>query len=241
MNKMDMKSKTAEAVRQAISGAELAQSADVMQQIPELMECVELDREDLRSRVQAELNRKSGNPVNSLLALVGLRLVSTRKAAEEIDIVPDGSQGQCALKVDLKKFTAVLASMARKLALLETSAREEKTKAREESSRIFWELDQRNQENEQLAADLRGQRAAVVERCQYILSLLGPEDSSAIARQMTEMLEEIGVTAWWEEGDAPYSGMFTQLRCDDPESRRIKPCMTDSSGVLVKGLRFCQK
>ena len=79
MNKLNMKQKAIEVAREAGRQTGLTQSADIMNHVPVLIESVEIDSEYIRQRVETELNRKTGNPINALLRLMGLRIVSTRR------------------------------------------------------------------------------------------------------------------------------------------------------------------
>lgn len=252
MNKLSIKQKATEIAREAARQKGISQTTEVMGYIPEVIEAVEIDSEYIRRRVEDELNKKTGNPINALLRLMGLRIVSTRKAAEELGLEEeqtftvgfDGEDGQMEsmLKLNEKKLAASSGKIAAALSGIETSFREERRTSKEHCSVIFTELDKKTQECAQLSADLLGQKNAVMERTQYMLSLLGKDADSPVAEQLTEMLEDLGVTVYWQ-ADAAFSGtaMFTELKCDNPDSRRMKPCLADKDAVLMKGIRFVSK
>lgn len=252
MNKLSMKQKVTEIARDSARQCGLTQTADIMGFVPELMESVEVDLEYVRKTVEQELNKKTGNPVNVLLGLLNLRIVNTRKVTEELGleeqsfVISVDEKDSCAesmLKVNQQKLAAAANKAAAGLAAVEASFREEREKSRNESSRLFSELDKKNQECEQLNADLQGQKAAVMEHAQYMLSLLGREADSPVGAQLLEMLEDIGVYVHWKVGEAPFTeaAMFTDVRCDEPAGRRMKPCLASKEAVLVKGIRFVAK
>lgn len=253
MNKLRMKQKATDIVREAARKKGISQTGGVMGCVPELMEAVEIDSEYIRNRVETELNKKTGNPVNALLRLLGLRIVNTRKATEELGLEdahsftigfqdPD-DPAESMLKLNEQKFTASSERIAAELSAAESSFLEERRKSKEQGSVIFGELDKKNQECAQLKADLMGQKAAVMERTQYMLSVLGRDSGSPILEQLTEMLEDIGVSVHWEAGGTPFSdsAMFTELKCENPGSRRMKPCLASEDAVLMKGIRFVSR
>ena len=85
MNKMEMHAQAAEAAREAIRQSGITQTTGAVNRIPDLLEAVEFDSDYMRQRVEEILNRKTGNPVNALLRLMGLRIISTRKMAETLE------------------------------------------------------------------------------------------------------------------------------------------------------------
>lgn len=253
MNKLNMKQKAIEVAREAGRQTGLTQSADIMNHVPVLIESVEIDSEYIRQRVETELNRKTSNPINALLRLMGLRIVSTRRATEELGLEEEPSytigfdarngHTESMLKLNEEKLVAASSQMAASLFAVEDSCREEHRKLKEQGTAAFGALDQKNQECAQLSADLLGQKNAVMEHAQYMLSLLGRDVDSPIAEQLTEMLEDIGVRVYWDSEGAPFSkgAMFTELKCENPAARRMKPCLADEETVLMKGLCFIAK
>ena len=147
------------------------------------------------------------------------------------------------MKINQEKLSASSDKIADALSSVEANFRDERRKSKEQSSAVFGELDKKTQECAQLNADLLGQKTAVMEHVQYMLSLLGEDTDSPLAEQLTEMLEDIGVYVYWEAEDAPFSDstMFTELKCENPGSRHMKPCLASEDTVLMKGIRFIAK
>lgn len=253
MNKMQMKQKTVEIVRDAARQNEISQTAGIMNYLPEVIGAVEIDLDYIRRKVEAELNKKTGNPLNTLLGLMGLRIVNTRRAAEELGLEEDGSftidfhekgnNSESMLKINERKLAAASKKIAVALSVVEADIRDERKKNKEQSGVIFEELDRKTQECGQLSTDLAGQRTAVMERTQYMLSLLGRDSDSPIIGQLVEMLDDIGVDVYWEADGAQFSdnAMFTELKCENPETRHMKPCLANKDSILIKGIRFIPK
>ena len=253
MNKLSMKQKATEIAREATRKKGISQTTEIMSHVPELIEAVEIDSEYIRNKVETELNKKTGNPVNALLRLMGLRIVSTRKATEELGLEEEQSftigfdeadgHMESMLKINQEKLSASSDKIADALSSVEANFRDERRKSKEQGSAVFVELDKKTQECAQLNADLLGQKTAVMEHAQYMLSLLGEDTDSPLAEQLTEMLEDIGVYVYWKAEDAPFSDStkFTELKCDNPGSRRMKPCLASEDAVLMKGIRFVSK
>lgn len=250
MNKLDMKNKATQIAREASRSAGLSQTAQAMGYLPDVIEAAQIDAEYLIRRVEAELNRKTGNPINALLRLMGLRIVRTHNAAQTLGLDEEETYtivydeeagcGESLLKINEKKLAQAADKIARSLLDVEEANRRDRQQDKANTGAVFTELDRTSQECAQLRSDLQGQKTAVLERVQYMLSLLGSQDDSPIRSQLTELLEDLDVTVYWEAEGAPFSdsAMFAELKCSNPESRRMKPCLGDDTGVLLKGLRF---
>lgn len=253
MNKLSMKQKATEITREASRQNGLSQTIDILGHLPELIESVEIDSEYLRKRVENELNRKTGNPLNALLGLMGLRIVNTHEAARELCQEEDQSftigfheADNCMdsmLRINPRKLSASSAKIASALSAIESNFRSERQKSKNESIIVFGELDKKTQECAQLNADLQSQRSTIMDHSQYMLSMLGKDSDSPVAEQLEEMLEDLGVYVHWTTDGSAFSdsAMFSELKCDHPENRRMKPCLTSSDAVLMKGIRFVAK
>lgn len=244
MSQMKIKHKAEQVVREAARNRKISETADVLYAVPELMDAVEIDTERLQEKAWEELNRKTVNPINALLRLMNLRIINTRKTAEVL-LLEDGEEVRTdsMLRLNTSKLDQAAKKLTGTLEDIEKRQREERRQSREQSSTVFTELDRKTRECAQLQADMKGQQEAVMDHAQYMLSLMGKEDDSPVARQLVEMLEDIGIAVWWEAADVPFteSAMFTEIVCDDPENRRGKPCLTNEAGVALKGVRFVRK
>lgn len=253
MREDQLKAQTAEVVRQAIRQEGIVQTASALDYIPELIGAVEFDLEHFQSIVIAELNKKTGNPVNAILGLLGLRIISTKDPLRTLGLEDDDakivSDGDCSsagnirgmMKLNQDKLEAAMSKMASALAGVEKQAEERRQAVRSESSQLYMQLEKTQQAYEQLTIDHNSQRSAVLERVQYMLGLCGPEDcDTPMTRQLTELLDDLDVQVYWANQEAPFpeSAMFTTLRCEDTTKRKAKPCLANSQGVLLKGVKF---
>ena len=248
-----LKAQTAEIVRQTIRQEGIVQTASALDYIPELIGAVEFDLEHFQNIVIAELNKKTGNPVNAILGLLGLRIISTKDPLRTLGLEDDDaeivSDGDCSsagniramMKINQDKFEAATSKMTCALAEVEKQTEERRQAVRSESSQLYMQLEKAQQSYEQLTIDHNSQRNAVLERVQYMLGLCGPEAcDTPMAQQLTELLDDLDVQAYWSNQDAPFSesAMFTTLRCEDTTKRRAKPCLANGQEVLLKGVKF---
>lgn len=252
MNKLEMRRQTAEIIRKAVRQGEITQTASALSHIPDLLGAVEIDSEYMRKRIESELNKKTGNPINALLGLLGMRIVKTKNATESLGLeeediftvrIDKNVRGvESMLKINRQSLIRTSEKMVQELSDVEKTVREDRKKSREDSSRVFTELDKKALECSQLSADLAGQRNAVMEHAQYMLSLMGEQAAaeSEIGQQIKEMLEDIGVFVYWTADGAPFSdsSMFSELKCDSLERHHMKPCLASGDAVLIKGIRF---
>ena len=100
------------------------------------------------------------------------------------------------------------------------------------------EISRLRQALELLQAQTDRQRTMIAEQIRYILSQPGPQEPQP--RLLTELMDDMELTVCWDsEGQSiSETGMFSTLRCKNPEGKRIKPCSLAGDRVQVKGLRF---
>ncbi len=248
-----LKTQTAEIVRQAVRQEGIVQTASALEYIPELIGSVEFDLEHFQNIVIAELNKKTGNPVNAILGLLGLRIISTKDPLKTLGLEDDDAEivadGNCCstrnihamVKLNQDKFEATASKITCALAEVEKQSEERRKAGRSESSQLYMQLEKVQQSYAQLTIDHNSQRNAVLERVQYMLGLCGPEAcDTPMAHQLTELLDDLDVQVYWANQEAPFpeSVMFTTLKCEDTTKRRAKPCLTNGQEVLLKGVKF---
>lgn len=253
MREDKLKAQSAEIVRQAIRQEGIVQTAGVLDCIPELIGAVEFDLEHFQNIVVAELNKKTGNPVNAILGLLGLRIISTKDPLRTLGLEDDNaeivSDGECRsagnvramIRINQDKFEAAASKMTCAFAEVEKQAEDRRQAARSENSQLHVQLEKAQHAYEQLTIDHNSQRNAVLERVQYMLSLCGPEScDTPMTQQLTELLDDLDVQVYWANQEAPFSesAMFTILKCEDTTRRRAKPCLANDQEVLLKGVKF---
>ncbi|MBR5110040.1 MAG: hypothetical protein IK099_07580 [Clostridia bacterium] len=208
---------------------------------------VTVDRDYLAQRIAQILDGNHANPINALLGIFGLKIVSKNGAMQELDslmnenLVVEADTGTQVsfLRLNEAAIRTAADQMAQNLRKIEDQWREETAARQEEANKLRIELDQSRQETEAQRSALTRQRQAAAEQIQYILSILGPEKNKT-SDMLGELLEDLNLTARWNADGTSLleSAMFSVLKCSGPESRKMKPCILSEDGVMVKGLRF---
>lgn len=251
MKKQEIRQKAAEVVRDAVRDSNLVRTAELLNQVPEMLECIELDRGHILQCVNAELRRRSSNPFNALLGVFGLRIVSTtstmRHVADRLDMaepqrvqVMSGEADEALVRLNAERLQQSLNGMIASLAKLEKEQNQRDAEGRDRDSLLHSELDKSTREAEQLRVDLTGQRKMVADRLQYMLSLCADDPESPVAQQVAELLEDMDIQVYREGQEAPFAedAMFTVLTVGPGERRRGKPCLVYGGQILCKGLKF---
>jgi len=256
MNEDTLKQQAAEIVRRAIREEGALQAAELSDALPLLADYVSFDLEELQGRIRTELQKRTANPINILLGVVGLRIINTNRPLpsleddslapweEELVIDRTGDGGEslrAMLCLDEAGFEAAVREQVRAAVQAEEQAAAERAAHREAAARLHTQLEKAEGDFAQLRADYAAQRQAVMERTQHMFSLCGQEpDDPRMAQQLEELLEDLDVRIYWPDSEAPFpkQAMFTTLKCADPSRRRTKPCLADDSGILLKGVCF---
>lgn len=250
MKKQEIRQKAAEVVRDAVRESNLVRTAGLLDQLPGILECIELDRGHILQCVNAEL-RQTRNPINAILGLFGLRIVNTdstmRKMAHRLEGGDDpqvqltpGDTDEALVRLNSDKFRQDLQGFIDALARLEQDQDQRDVEGKDRNSLLHSELDRRSREAEQLRVDLTGQRQMVADRLQYMLSISADDPDSPLARQAAELLEDMDIQVYREgqEGPFPQEAMFTVLAIGAGEKRKGKPCLVYNGQILCKGLKF---
>lgn len=242
MKKQTIKETAAEIVKDVVRRGEVRQTAGVLELLPSVVESVVVDREYIRQCISRGPSKN--NPINALLGLIGLRLVSTDSP---VWMVEKGSSGPVDaslmndfLKIDSDRLSPAATEISGVLAAAESDNRKELQSGQEHASRVHGELDRINQKYNQLSVDFENQRKAVAERTQYILSQCGDGAESTLAEQVSELLDDLEIQVYWSAEGAPLSAgaMFSTMKCAPGTKRHDKPCLLCGDTVLAKGLKF---
>jgi len=251
MNRQEIQQKTENLIRQTARESGLPDGDAIAEDIAGVMSSIRVDREELSHRMQQVLEGNPANPINALLGLLGLRVMSRKRASQELESLI-GSREADETKVEAVEgsvfpFLRVDEEVVRKWAdklmgeiRAERETRKGETrKIREELSACRGDLERKDREIAQLKTDLESQRRAVAEQAQTLLSLPAPE-RARMTETLTEILDDLGLTVAWQEGETGplESAMFTTLKCADPEKRAPKPCILSGDMVYLRGLRF---
>ncbi len=251
MNHLEIKQHTSELVRDMVRKEGLVHTADVMNLIPLLMSCVRIDTAGVRQKIEAELNKKTANPINALLGLLGLRIVNTKHVmrsaglgdtAEPVTLgCVNGTVLESMLMLEETQFRTDGVKIVQRLKDYENQQTSDRLADREHNGRLHRKLDEKTEECERLQADLQGQTQMVAAQCQYVLSLIGQENmEQPVAKQLLEMLSAMGIRVYWTAEEAPFPdhAMFKALPSRSPDQERRMPCMAEENRVLELGVRF---
>ena len=241
-----LKQTTEEIMRQSLRDKDIILHSGVAEEVSEIMEGVTLDRAGLQSGLTQILQGTKGNPLNAILNLIGFKLVSTSIARRELDELledamvetEDASKLLSFIRLDEGTIREAADRLARTLGALEKDWAREQQEQREQIFQLQAELDNARQQMEAEKAQEERRRVMVAEQVQYMLSVHGRDGE--LTCLLTELLEDLECAVCWEAGeDTPSeAAMFSTLKCDAPESRKMKPCVLSGDKVLVKGLKF---
>ena len=233
-------------VRQSMREKGVTQRFDMAEGIAKLLEGVTVDRKNLQSCIDQILQGNNNNPLNALLNLFGFNLVSRNGAQKELDqmlsdatIEAKGSDSLPSFfQLDEKATRDAADQISQFLSGLQTQWTEEQQTLINRMNLMQAEIDSMRQQQEQTQAQAERQRVLIAEQVQYMLSVQGKD--GGMTAHLTELLEDLELTVCWDAGDGafPEAAMFSTLKCESPASRKMKPCITTDSKVLVKGLKF---
>jgi len=232
-----------EKVRDLILEKDLQYTATTLNQIADVVECVEIDQEKFKNKIIEELRKKSNNPFNALLQLFGLRMVNINNPEKSFGCVSyekyDGASAftfKDLLKIN-DRFERIYENIADSLFVVEKSL-EARNGDLEKALKM---LDKKSSEFNSLKAEYEYQRQEILQSAQYILSVLGENsDNEIYLEQIVGMLDDIGVTVYWSSEDANLSenAMFEHYKVKSTEGKKMKPCFVADGKVILKGLKF---
>lgn len=232
-----------EKAKDLVDEKDLNYTATTLNQIADVVECVEIDQEKLKNKIIEELRKKSNNPFNALLQLLGLRMVNINNPEKSFGCVSyDKYDGASAFTFkDLLKlndrFDRTYENIADSLVVVEKSL-EARNGDLEKALKM---LDKKSSEFNNLKVEYEHQRQEILERAQYILSVAGENtEDDSLVEQVVEMLADIGVTVFWSVEGADFSErvMFDCYKVRSTEDKKVKPCFVADGKVVLKGLKF---
>lgn len=236
MGQQNLKDTAMEIVREAIRKGDVLESGEILQTVPELVGCVKVSQVRLGKMLERSL--EDGNPLNSLLGLLGFRLVNTRKLNGGSTLEATGQSLDRVLTIDRPRLEAAVEKLAGLLTDQEKRQGEENGALRQKYNGISRDLDAARRETERLTQEQDAAKRAVADRVQYLLSLTGPQNTaSPMAEQLMELLSDVELEAVWPEEKADAS-LFTVIKAEDPENHKVKPCIRSGGQVVAKGVCF---
>lgn len=251
MIETSIKQCTQNVVQEVVREKQVVAMTDILYLLPELLECVEVDREYLRNRVANVLNKKTANPINSLLSLLDLRIVNIHKTIDgcigtddyvEVDAELNGCRNQHILTIAPKRVQAIIEQIAELLVSAEAEQNDRISVYSGHSSQLVGRLNAIEKQYAQLQLEHDVMRKDILATAQSMLSAAVQENSS-MAKYATELLEDLGAQAYWsaENSDYSESAMFNKYFYDNPDAMPSKPCIVGKDGILIKGVKYVVK
>lgn len=246
MKKEEMQRKVKEMIDDSLREGKLTKSADILTQLPDLLESVDIDIRYILKCYENELKKKTGNPINAFLGLMGIRIVNTNNTVRELgnDLIEgdaDSDISRSFLKINEAKLKTALDHLTGALATVESAEAADYNERVNSQNEAIRELDRVSAELHQLNVEYDSTIDAMAQRVQYMLSLSG-EDTAAdpMAQQAMELLNDLDMTVYWKADDAPFSEsqLFSVYKSSDPGARKKKPAVVKGDKVVAKGVIF---
>lgn len=238
MSQQNVWDAAAEIVRGTLREKGMAGNTEALRVIPDAVGSVKVDEAGLQKVLEQIL--ESHNPLNALLGVLGFRLVNTRRLGGQsgVGLEASGQGLERLLAVDEHQLRAAVEKMAEALAAGESASGDEIRALQAKHNQLCQDLESTRQERAQISREYDAARQAVADRVQYILSLSGPADRDGlVAEQLAELLSDLEMEAVWPEGSAD-PALFSQIKMEDPERHKGKPCIRSGGQVLAKGICF---
>lgn len=249
MTKQELRQQVTDVVRSTLRKDDCySESGNALLGLGEVVDSISVDRKRVLAHVRQALN-EGRNPLNSLLKLVGLRIVSPERAVRELGstigegpgagmIVEEiGASGNIdsLLRMDREKAAAALERMARDLH--EKSAAGSRTidSIREQMDKSHSELERTGAELRQLRADHQEILRQVAVWAQRVLV---PDGGDETTGKVMSLLEDMDISVYWTAEGSGFSpsAMFTTLRRSPSYQGRNQPCLVKDGQVLLKGI-----
>lgn len=240
MKKQDIRTKTQDLVRDEMRSGKVARYADILGILPDVVAAIDVDKEVIANSIkQAIWDSSDSNPLNAILKILGLRLVSNRGL--ERDSQEQANTLDEALQMDKEKLSNAIRQMTNKLAEYETVSNQLDADNKKLICELNSQLNSETEKSRRASASYQGLRENIALRLQYMLLLIGQSPSeNPVYQQVFELMEDMQLTAFWSAEDNEYSEveMFSVMKTDDISNHKTKPCLMHRGEVVVKGVLF---
>lgn len=252
MTKQELKKQVADVVRGTLrKEAYYCESGDALLGIGDVIDCISIDRERIRNHIRQALS-EGHNPLNAILGLIGLRIVSPERAAQKlvstigeescaevIEMDAEGNEAAANIDsffcVDKEKAAVAVERMALHLyqkaegnSRIIDSMKEQMEKSHSEMERIRGAFNQ-------VHTDYRENLHQVAVWAQRILI---QDSDDPMTEKVMSLLGDMDISVYWDVGDLGFSAsaMFTTLRTSHDCRGRNQPCLVKDGRILLKGL-----
>lgn len=249
MTKQQLKQQVTDVVRGTLrKDGCYSESGDALLGLGEVVDSISVDRKRILNHVRQALN-EGRNPLNAVLGLIGLRIVSPERAVRELGssigyesraemIVEEAGAAasiDSLLRMDKEKATAAVERMA--LELREKSAAGTRIidSIRDQMEVSQGELQRVNTDFQQLRADHQETLHQVAVWAQRLLT---PDGGDPMTEKVTSLLDDMDISVYWDAENCGFSpsAMFTTLRRSPSYQGRNQPCLVKDGQILLKGI-----
>lgn len=238
MKKNEFKTTITEVVSKKTYNDEIIQTRKVLDCIPRMFDAIDVDRDAYKNKVE-DLISRSGNSLNSILKIFGIRMISGKKLEweydKEIEPIID------IIKLDVNLFTYELEALIKLLSKLEKTY----TKEIEERQKSLKELLRLNEKLKDEITQIKKRETIkenqLLQSLQDIITLEYSKngENSEVYEELVRMLKDLSVDIYWPHENNPSTSDFQVLNISR-ERRNMcsKPCFKRGDEVLLQGLVF---
>lgn len=248
MTKQELKQQLTDVVRGTLrKEGYYSESGDALLGLGEVVDSISVDRKRILNHVRQALS-EGRNPLNAILGLVGLRIVSPERTVREIGstigeetraemIVEETGAAtsiDSLLRMDKEKATVAVERMALDLHEKSVTGSQTIDSIRDQMDKSHSEMERTSAELQQLRADHQETLRQVAVWAQRILV---PDSSDQMAEKVMSLLGDMDISVYWDAGDSGFSpsAMFTTLRRSPSYRGCNQPCLVKDGQVLLKG------
>lgn len=249
MDNYKLKQKVSETVREEIRKGRLVKSNDVLSILPELIDSIYIDKNQLKEGAENCLG--SNNPFNAVLKLFGLQVIKKEKMLEGL-INPEDEYADASIEINddeanlyLKKWLVcnseqlenAVEKIADKLYEIESQASSEFNEKKNRANDLYDQLEKKTNDYDQLKRNFDTQEKNIAEGIQYMLVQDSESDTN---KQLVDLLRDVmEIEVHWDSENSELSDatMFTIYKTDEV-AKTSKPCLVRNGKVFIKGVRF---
>jgi cell division protein FtsB len=201
-----------------------------------MFEAIDVDKESFKNKIDCLID-KSGNTLNAILHLFGLKMINGKKleweCEKDIDLFDD------IIKLDVNKFTLELENMIKILSEFERTIYQQLDENQKKIKEQFRENEKLKNDINQINSQSIIRENQILASLQQIISLeyAGNGKDSEIYNQIVEMLEDMGIKVYWDN-----DGKETEFQVLNITKERqgmlVKPCFMHGNEVVLKGLKY---
>lgn len=249
MTKQELKQQISDVVRSTLrKDGYYSESGDALLLLGDVIDSISVDHNRILSQVRQALN-EGHNPLNTLLGLVGLRIVNPERTMRDIgstigeepraEMIVEETGAAASidslLRLDKKKIADAVERMALDLHEKSVANSQIIDSIRDQMNKSHSEMERTNTELQQLRIDHQEILRQIALWAQRILV---PDSSDQMSEKVMSLLEDMDISVYWDTKNNVFSpsAMFTTLRRSPSYQGRNQPCLVKDGQVLLKGV-----